>query len=39
MVAKFGVRENKETPMVVSLKLEQFEADEPHAEEPLRSVV
>ncbi|CAN0334334.1 unnamed protein product [Pylaiella littoralis] len=29
MVAKFGVTENKETPMVVGLKLEQFDADEP----------
>lgn len=39
MVAKFGVTENKETPMVVGLKLEQFDADEPDVDEPFRSLV
>lgn len=39
MVAKFGVTENKETPMVVGLKLEQFDADEPDVNEPFRSLV
>ena len=39
MVAKFGVTQNKETPMVVGLKLEQFDADEPDVEEPFRSLV
>ena len=39
IVAKFGVTQNKETPMVVGLKLEQFGADEPDVEEPFRSLV
>ena len=39
IVAKFGVTRNKETPMVVGLKLEQFDADEPDMEEPFRSFV
>ena len=39
IVAKFGVTQNKETPMVVGLKLEQFDADEPDVEEPFRSFV
>ena len=39
IVAKFGVTQNKETPMVVDLKLEQFDADEPDVEEPFRSLV
>ena len=39
IVAKFGVTQNKETPMVIGLKLEQFDADEPDVEEPFRSLV
>ena len=39
IVAKFGVTQNKETPIVVGLKLEQFNADEPDVEEPFRSLV
>ena len=39
IVAKFGVTHNKETPMVVGFKLEQFDADEPDVEEPFRSLV
>ena len=39
IVANFGVTQNKETPMVVGLKLEQFDADEPDVEEPFRSLV
>ena len=39
IVAKFGVTQNKETPMVVGLKFEQFDADEPDVEEPFRSLV
>ena len=39
IVAKFGVTQNKETPMVVGLKLEQFNADEPDVDEPFRSLV
>ena len=39
IVAKFGVTQNKETPMVVGSKLEQFDADEPDVEEPFRSLV
>ena len=39
IVAKFGVTQNKETPMVVGLRLEQFNADEPDVEEPFRSLV
>ena len=38
-VANFGVTQNKETPMVVRLKLEQFDADEPDVEEPFRVLV
>ena len=37
IVAKFGVTQNK--PMVVGLKLEQFDEDEPDVEEPFRSLV
>ena len=39
IVAKCGVTHNKETPIVVGLKLEQFDADEPDMEEPFRSLV
>ena len=39
IVAKFGVTQNKETPMVVGLKLEQFDTNEPDVEEPFRSLV
>ena len=39
IVAKFGVTQNKETPMAVGLKLEQFDADEPDVEQPFRSLV
>ena len=39
IVAKFGVTQNKETPMVVGLKLEQFDADESEVEEPFQSLV
>ena len=39
IVTKFGVTQNKETPMVVGLKLEQFDADEPDVEEPFPSLV
>ena len=39
IVAKFGVTQNKETPMVVGLKLEKFNADEPDVEEPFQSLV
>ena len=39
IVAKFGVTQNKEMLMVVGLKLEQFDADEPDVEEPFRSLV
>ena len=38
IVAKFGVTQNKETPMVAGLKLEQFDTDEPDVEEPFRSL-
>ena len=38
IVAKFGVTQNEETPMVVGLKREQFGADEPDVEEPFRSL-
>ena len=39
IVAKFGVTQNKETPMVFGLKLEQFDADEPDVEELFRPLV
>ena len=39
IVAKFGVTQNKEKPMVVGLKLKQFDADEPDVEEPFQSLV
>ena len=39
IVAKFGVTQNKKTPMVVGLKFEQLDADEPDVEEPFRSLV
>ena len=38
-VFNFGVTQNKETPMVIGLKLEQFDADESDVEEPFRSLV
>ena len=38
IVAKFGVTQNMETPMVVGLKLEQFD-DGPDVEDPFRSLV
>ncbi|CAB1110059.1 unnamed protein product [Ectocarpus sp. CCAP 1310/34] len=39
MVAKFGVTRNKETPMAVGVKLEEFDACEPDVDEPFRSLV
>ena len=39
IVAEFGVTQNEETPMIVGLKVEQFDADEPDVEEPFRSLV
>ncbi|CAB1120305.1 unnamed protein product [Ectocarpus sp. CCAP 1310/34] len=39
IVAKFGVTTDKETPMVVGLKLEQYDAVEPDVDEPFRSLV
>lgn len=39
VVAKFGVTRNKAIPMVVGLKLEEFDEDEPDVEEPFRSLV
>ena len=39
IVVKFGVTQNKETLMVVGLKLKQFDADEPDVEESFRSLV
>ena len=39
LVAKFGVIRNKETPMAVGVKLEEFDAREPNVHEPFRSLV
>ena len=39
LVAKFGVTHNKETPMAVGVKLEDFDAHEPDVHEPFRSLV
>ena len=39
VVAKFGVTSNRDTPMSVGLKLEDFDPDEPNVKEPFRSLV
>ena len=39
MVEKFGVTRTKETPMVVSLRLCDFDPTEPDVDEPFRSLV
>ena len=39
MVAKFGVTRNKETPMVVGLRLDDFDPTEPDVDKPFRSLV
>ena len=39
LVVKFGVTRNKETPMAVGVKLEEFDALEPDFHEPFRSLV
>ena len=39
MVAKFGVTRNKETPMEVGLRLDDFDPTEPDADKPFRSLV
>lgn len=39
IVAKFGVTSNRDTPMSVGLKLEEFDPDEPNVKEPFRSIV
>ena len=39
MVAKFGVTRNKETPMVVGLRLDHFDPTEPDVDKPFRSLV
>ena len=39
LVTKFGVTRNKETPMAVGVKLEEFDAREPNVHEPFRSLV
>ena len=39
MVEKFGVTRTKETPMVVGLRLEDFDPTEPDVDEPFRSLV
>ena len=39
LVAKFGVTHNKETPMAVEVKLEEFDAREPNVREPFRLLV
>ena len=39
IVAKFGVTSNRDTPMSVGLKLEDFDPDEPNVTEPFRSLV
>ena len=39
IVDKFGVTRNKETPMVVGLRLDDFDPDAPNVSEPFRSLV
>ena len=39
LVAKFGVTRNKETPIAVGLKLEDFDEHEPDVHKPFRSLV
>ena len=39
LVAKFGVNRNKETPIAVGVKLENFDAHEPDVHKPFRSLV
>ena len=39
MVAKFGVTRNKETPLVVGLRLDDFDPTEPDVDKPFRSLV
>lgn len=39
VVAKFGVTKNKDTPMVIGLKLEEFDPEEPNVDNPFRSLV
>ena len=39
LVAQFGVTRDKSTPMVVDLKLHEFDRDEPDVDEPFRSLV
>ena len=39
VVAKFGVTSNRDTPMSMGLKLEEFDPDEPNVTEPFRSIV
>ena len=39
MVEKFGVTRTKETPMVVGLRLDDFDPTEPDVDEPFRSLV
>ena len=38
-MAKFGVTRGKSTPMVVDLKLHEFDKDEPDADETFRSLI
>lgn len=38
MVAKFGVTQSKDTPVVVGLKLEQFDTNESEVDEPFSVV-
>ena len=39
IVAKFGVTRGKPTPMVVGLRLDEFDQEEAEVEEPFRSLV
>ena len=39
LVAKFGVTRNKEAPIAVGVKLENFDAHEPDVHKPFRSLV
>ena len=39
IVAKFGVTSNRDTPMMVGLKLDEFDNNEPNVSEPFRSLV
>ena len=39
MVEKFGVTRTKETPMIVGLRLDDFDPTEPDVDEPFRSLV